>query len=215
MATHFLLRLLCTAAAVAVVVAGNRPAMGDARIRHLAMPTGRVAQAIGLHPPRFGSDDSGSAACPSPPPLSPLPATLPAATQKALDDLNTVLQTLFQDAAVTGGAATLVYDQEVLRTFTYGTTREDGGGSPVTGDTVFRLGSNTKVFTTAMLYLLRDAGKVSLDQQVTDVYPSYLPKPYPGSFHRASPHRPAQHARGATAVVASPAPCCLLFGMLL
>ena len=31
---------------------------------------------------------------------------------------------------------------------------------------MFRIGSNSKVFTTAMMYMLRDAGKVHLDEQV-------------------------------------------------
>ena len=38
------------------------------------------------------------------------------------------------------------------------------------------------MFTTAMLLQLRDAGKVSLDDQVSSIEPRYSPKPHPCEF---------------------------------
>ena len=171
----FVVATLLAAAAAAAV-----PGMGASGIRGAVKPTEKMAALLGLNSRAPANDDAGSTVCPSPPPISPLPEDLPAATKQALDDLNTAIQSMFEEAGATGGAATIVYDQTQLRTFTYGTTRQNGGGTPVTGDTVFRLGSNTKVFTAAMLYLLRDAGKVALDEQISSVYPSYQPQPFPG-----------------------------------
>ena len=45
---------------------------------------------------------------------------------------------------------------------------------------IFRVGSFTKVFTNMMLLMMRDAGLVSLDTQVTDLLPNLnMPNPFP------------------------------------
>lgn len=118
--------------------------------------------------------------CPTVPQLSPWPATLPASAQADLQRLQYAIEAAFDSSGATGGIATLVYDQQQVLTIPWGTTRTGGAGNNITGDTVFRLGSNSKVFTAMMMFQLRDAGKLSLDQQVSDVVPSYQPKPHPG-----------------------------------
>ncbi len=66
-----------------------------------------------------------------------------------------------------------------MLTHTFGSMRYPENVT-VTGDSVFRIGSITKVFTDLMMYHLRDAGKIHLDDQVTELYPEYNPIPYPG-----------------------------------
>jgi hypothetical protein len=72
-------------------------------------------------------------ACPVAPPVSPLPDPLPAATQAAITALQDTLQSLFVGSGVTAGVATLVLDQSQVMTYTFGTTRANGTGSPITG----------------------------------------------------------------------------------
>ena len=102
--------------------------------------------------------------CPSPPPLIPMPPLSPNTTQR-LETLRSNLDAMFTQLQATGGSAALVYDQNLLLTHSFGSARA-GENVTVTGDTVFRLASITKVFTALMLFKLRDAGKVSLEDQV-------------------------------------------------
>ena len=48
------------------------------------------------------------------------------------------------------------------------------GGSPINGSSVYRVASNTKVFTALGIIRLEAAGKLSLDDEVTDYIPELL-----------------------------------------
>jgi CubicO group peptidase (beta-lactamase class C family) len=84
---------------------------------------------------------------------------------QGLQQLAAALDDMFEASNATGGTAVLVYNDSVVFQHNFGYTTADGS-VPVTGNTSFRLASNTKVFTDVMLFHLRDAGKVSLDDQV-------------------------------------------------
>jgi CubicO group peptidase (beta-lactamase class C family) len=58
-------------------------------------------------------------------------------------------------------------------------SREDQTKDPVTADTVFRIGSLTRVFTATALLQLRDAGKLSFDVPVTRYLPELEALVYP------------------------------------
>ncbi len=109
--------------------------------------------------------DSDALSCPVPPPTVPLPSPLSANTTQHLQALREALDRMFATAGATGGIATLVYDQDILLTHGYGSTRY-GTNITVTGDTVFRMGSVSKTFTDVMMFHLRDAGKLCLEDQV-------------------------------------------------
>jgi hypothetical protein len=83
--------------------------------------------------------------CAQAPPLAPVPSTLPNATIAALAELEAAVQNLLLAAQATGGHATLVYDQTSLWSTQFGTTLANGAGANVSQDTVFRIGSITKV----------------------------------------------------------------------
>jgi CubicO group peptidase (beta-lactamase class C family) len=79
------------------------------------------------------------------PRLSPLPDPLPSSLEDGLTRLESAFHDMFAAAGATGGVATVVYDQTTLMTYGYGSTRNDGSGSNITGDSVFRIGSVSKV----------------------------------------------------------------------
>ena len=132
------------------------------RARNAYTPSLRRASA-----PAAGVGGDGGAACPLPPPLGPLPSPLSPNTTQRLADLESRLEDLFTAMGATGGTATLVYDQDVLLQYNFGATRVNGT-TAVTGDTGFRLASNTKVFTSLMMFKLRDAGKLALEDEVSE-----------------------------------------------
>jgi hypothetical protein len=79
------------------------------------------------------------------PPLNAIPSPMPASLAAALDNLEPELSSLFQEVGATAAAFTIVYDQSILRTYGFGSTRQPpSAGTNVTGDTVFRIGSVTK-----------------------------------------------------------------------
>lgn len=47
------------------------------------------------------------------------------------------------------------------------------GGEPVSGETLFQIGSNTKVFTAALLLALEARGKLSMEDRLGDWLPAY------------------------------------------
>lgn len=72
----------------------------------------------------------------------------------------------------------LVVDGELLVSGVHGQTSLDGG-APVSADTVFRIGSVTKVFSALALLQLRDRGKLSLDAPVQAWVPELARVVYP------------------------------------
>lgn len=64
-----------------------------------------------------------------------------------------------------GGAAAIVRGGEIVETAHFGVTRL-GGGVPVTAETIFHIGSITKLFNATLVMQLVDEGLVSLDDPV-------------------------------------------------
>src|SRR5438132_8881481 len=82
---------------------------------------------------------------------------------------------------VPGAAVVVVTRDGVVALGGHG-RRELGGDRPVTADTVFPLASCTKAFTTALLAVLADEGKLGWDDPVRTHVPA---------FHLSDPHADA------------------------
>jgi CubicO group peptidase (beta-lactamase class C family) len=74
-----------------------------------------------------------------------------------------------------GAAVAVVSGDKVIFKKGFGTTSVEGG-SAVSQDTLFRMGSTTKMFTAAALLSLADAGKIKLDAPVGDYIKNLPPK---------------------------------------
>jgi CubicO group peptidase (beta-lactamase class C family) len=73
---------------------------------------------------------------------------------------------------VPGVAIAIVKDGKVVLAKGYG-VRKLGDPAPVTAQSLFRIASNTKAFTTAALAILVDEGKLKWDDRVIDHFPSF------------------------------------------
>ncbi|HEY0597883.1 serine hydrolase [Sphingopyxis sp.] len=73
---------------------------------------------------------------------------------------------------VPGMAVAIVKDGKLVHAKGYG-VREAGKAEPVTPDTIFQIGSNTKAFTAAALAILVDEGKLKWDDRVIDHLPDF------------------------------------------
>lgn len=95
------------------------------------------------------------------PAAPPRPAEIDAAARAAL-----------KAWAVPGAAVVIVLDGKVHHVAGYG-AREAGKEGAVTADTLFALGSCGKAFTTALIALLADEGKLTWDDRVRDHLPGF------------------------------------------
>jgi CubicO group peptidase (beta-lactamase class C family) len=101
------------------------------------------------------------------------PACLAAASPPAeLQGLDTYIQKAMADWKVPGLAIAVVKDDRVIWVRGFGRRNLDEPQA-VDADTLFAVGSNTKAFTAAALGTLVESGKLSWDDQVADILPSF------------------------------------------
>jgi CubicO group peptidase (beta-lactamase class C family) len=74
--------------------------------------------------------------------------------------------------AVPGVAIAIVEGEQVIFANTYG-VQEFGQATPITSDSLFKIASVSKNFTTAALAVLIDEGKLSWDDRVIDHLPEF------------------------------------------
>lgn len=86
-------------------------------------------------------------------------------------DLATLVSEQMEEWSVPGVAVGVLRDGEI-ETWGFGVTSIETG-QPVTGDTLFQIGSITKVFTATVIMQLVDEGRLHLDEPVRRVLPSF------------------------------------------
>jgi len=95
-----------------------------------------------------------------------------AALCAAQEGVDKVAERVLKEFEVPGIAVAVVKDGKVVLSKGYG-VRKLGGAAPVTPQSLFRIASNSKAFTTAALAILVDEGKLSWDDRVVDRLPSF------------------------------------------
>lgn len=97
------------------------------------------------------------------------PHPLDAERQKAFADF---IEQARIDGDIPGAAVAVIQDGKVVFERGFG-AREQGRPDPVTPNTLFLIGSTSKSLTTFMMARLVDAGKVSWESPVTQLYPGF------------------------------------------
>jgi CubicO group peptidase (beta-lactamase class C family) len=128
-----------------------------------------------------------------------VPAQLSVALDKNDPELRAILSEIETDAEsarlkakIPGMSIVIVHDQEVLlaKGFGYADLEKKIPADP---QTVYRVGSVTKVFTALMLMQLRDAGKLQLDDSIEKYLPEFkiksrFPDARPATFRQVAAH---------------------------
>src|SRR5215213_861029 len=81
-------------------------------------------------------------------------------------ELEKVVEAELKETGTPGAAVAVISDGRVVFSKGFGTTSVEAGGVPITPDTLFRLGSTTKMFTGAALVTLSDKGRIKLDEAI-------------------------------------------------
>eukprot|EP01050_Picozoa_sp_SAG11_P021691 SAG11_NODE_3913_length_2151_cov_2.068226_1_plen_451_part_10 len=136
-------------------------------------------------PHHAGPNSSTTLRCPTAPRAVPLPAQLPAEIETILSATRVKLDQMWTGSKAVGGSAAVVYGDRVLMTHTFGQTASQGGHA-VDGDTIFRLGSVTKVFTDLMLHRMAEDGLLHATDAITSLAPEYSPT-WPGAANGSAP----------------------------
>ncbi len=96
----------------------------------------------------------------------------------AADDLDAYVQQELVDHQLVGLSAVVVLGRERIWARGFGSRDREAGGT-IDPDTVFRIGSLTKLFTGLAILRLRDEGKLSLDDPVAQYLPEIVQVRYP------------------------------------
>jgi CubicO group peptidase (beta-lactamase class C family) len=95
------------------------------------------------------------------------PGGRPARGSRAVDfgELEKVIEAEMKETGTPGAAVAVISDGRVVFSKGFGVASVETGGA-ITSDTLFRLGSTTKMFTGAALVTLFDKGRIKLDEPV-------------------------------------------------
>ena len=89
------------------------------------------------------------------------------------------IQAQMKEIELPGLVIGVVHDQEVVWSKAYGHADLERG-TPMRTDSIFRIASHSKLFTSIAVLQLRDAGKLRLDDPITDHLPWFdMQNPYP------------------------------------
>ena len=92
------------------------------------------------------------------------------ATDETLDRVDATFERFVAENGAPGIAYGVIEGGELIRASGHGTARL-GETAPPDADTMFRIASMTKSFTASMVLLLRDEGRLRLDDEVVAYVP--------------------------------------------
>ena len=122
---------------------------------------------------------------PSPPPaevsaLAPQPSPAPELTKADFETfLDALIPSQLQNRNIAGGVVSVVKDGQVLFQKGYGYADFEAKKPVLPGETLFRPGSISKLFTATAVMQLVEQGKLDLDRDVNDYLDFAIPKTYP------------------------------------
>jgi len=108
---------------------------------------------------------------PAPPP-APVPTAEPGTLEPRLDRRVDQLEQQRQTLHIPGMAIAVVKDDEVILAHGFGVTNIETE-TRVTPETIFAIGSCTKAFTSTIIGMLVDEGKMDWDDPITDYIPYF------------------------------------------
>jgi CubicO group peptidase (beta-lactamase class C family) len=92
-----------------------------------------------------------------------------------LANFDKLAESEIKDWGVPGMAVAVVKDGKIVYAKGYG-TKKAGGSEPVTADTVFQIGSTSKAFTSALVAMEVDSGRMKWDDKATTYVPDFQMK---------------------------------------
>ena len=92
------------------------------------------------------------------------------------DEIRTILRDRIESARQSVGIVACSFDSGGQKTVAYGSS-DSANGRPLDGDSVFEIGSITKVFTALLLAEMVTRGEVSLDDPVAKYLPASVKMP--------------------------------------
>ena len=122
---------------------------------------------------------------PSPPPaelpvVAPQPSPAPELTKADFETfLDALIPSQLQNRNIAGGVVSVVKDGQVLFQKGYGYADFEAKKPVLPGETLFRPGSISKLFTATAVMQLVEHGKLDLDRDVNDYLDFAIPKTYP------------------------------------
>eukprot|EP01116_Phalansterium_solitarium_P010018 TRINITY_DN243_c0_g1_i2.p1 TRINITY_DN243_c0_g1~~TRINITY_DN243_c0_g1_i2.p1 ORF type:complete len:530 (+),score=141.34 TRINITY_DN243_c0_g1_i2:134-1723(+) len=134
------------------------------------------------------------AGCPLLPAPVPADQAFLAAIKPAVANLEQTMAEFFKTQKSPGVSLGLIYDQQLLWSGGFGRVNASDESSPSPdGQTLYRIGSISKVFADLLAFQLRDAGKLDLDDPVNKYVPAFNPtNPFPNeqpiSFRHLGSH---------------------------
>jgi len=122
---------------------------------------------------------------PCPPVLSTvnLPNPVPSDLNKAFNAIEALLQLTVDPKATPAVSAGVMYKGKLIWSYGYGTVNKTAPAQVPNPDTIFRIGSISKIFPVLTLYQLIEQGKVaSIDDPVTKYCSDFsIQNPFPGT----------------------------------
>jgi len=120
--------------------------------------------------------------CPLEPSPVPLPNVVPEILEKSFLSAAEVVRTLQESNLVPSVHFSVTYNQSLVFSQGFGSVDGLNTSNVPTLDTCYRLGSNTKLFTTLLMLQLEEQGLLDLDDSILKYWPSFsMRSPWPGS----------------------------------
>ena len=143
---------------------------------------------------------STTGGCPSAVPAGPLPSAAELLAvpvmRRALAEMDAAISQQLSTASIPSVSVGVVYGQQLLWSAGYGQFNESAGSTPGP-DTVYRIGSIGKLFTTLLMMVARDRGLLHLDSPVSSLIPDFQWRdPYDPSSRGPTFQQLASHLAG-------------------